>query len=149
MPALNPDVAFIHVQRTDSDGNAQIWGLPGVQREAAFASKRVIVVAEELVDGAVIRADPNRTIVPGFIVDSVVIEPWGAHPSYAQGYYDRDNAFYVAWEAISRDPSKLEQYLDEWVYGVEDRQAYMARQPELVERLTARDVWSGRVNYGY
>ena len=149
VPALNPDVAFIHVQRTDSDGNAQIWGLPGVQREAAFASKRVIVVAEELVDGAVIRADPNRTIVPGFIVDSVVIEPWGAHPSYAQGYYDRDNAFYVAWEAISRDPSKLEQYLDEWVYGVEDRQAYMARQPELVERLTARDVWSGRVNYGY
>lgn len=149
VPALNPDVAIIHVQRTDSDGNAQIWGLPGVQREAAFASKRVIVVAEELVDAAVIRADPNRTIVPGFIVDAVVVEPWGAHPSYAQGYYDRDNAFYIAWEAISRDPARLEAYLDEWVHGVADRQEYVSRQRGLVARLSAREAWSGQVNYGY
>ena len=78
-----------------------------MQKEAALASRRVIVVVEELVDEAVIRADPNRTIIPGLVVDAVVVEPWGAHPSYAQGYYDRDNEFYVAWEAISRDRSSL------------------------------------------
>lgn len=149
VPALNPDVAIIHVQRVDAEGNAQIWGLPGVQREAAFASKRVVVVAEELVDDAIIRADPNRTIVPAFLVDAVVIEPWGAHPSYAQGYYDRDNEFYVRWEAISRDEAALQRYLDEWVYGVADRAEYMAKQPELATRLKARDLWSGEVSYGY
>jgi len=149
VPALNPDVAIIHVQRADAEGNAQIWGLPGVQREAAFASRRVLIVAEELVDGSVIHADPNRTVIPGFIVDAVVVEPWGAHPSYAQGYYDRDNAFYVGWEAISRDEARLQAYLDEWVHGVADRTEYMTRQPELVARLTAREEWSGQVNYGY
>jgi glutaconate CoA-transferase subunit A len=149
VPALNPDVAIIHVQRADAEGNAQIWGLPGVQREAAFASRRVVIVAEELVDAAVIRADPNRTVVPGLIVDAVVVEPWGAHPSYVQGYYDRDNDFYVGWEAISRDEVKLEAYLDEWVHGVGDRAEYMSRQPDLVARLKAREEWSGRVNYGY
>jgi glutaconate CoA-transferase subunit A len=149
VPALNPDVAIIHVQRVDAEGNAQIWGLPGVQREAAFASKRVVVVAEELVDDAIIRADPNRTIVPAFLVDAVVIEPWGAHPSYAQGYYDRDNEFYVRWEGISRDEAALQRYLDEWVYGVADRAEYMAKQPELATRLKARDLWSGEVSYGY
>ncbi len=149
VPALNPDVAIIHVQRVDAEGNAQIWGLPGVQREAAFASKRVVVVAEELVDDAIIRADPNRTIVPAFLVDAVVIEPWGAHPSYAQGYYDRDNEFYVRWEGISRDEAALQRYLDEWVYGVADRAEYMAKQPELATRLKARGLWSGEVSYGY
>ena len=80
-----------------------MWGLVGCQKEAAFAADRVIVVVEELVDEAVIRADPNRTLIPGLIVDAVVVEPWGAHPSYAQGHYDRDNAFYLEWDAISRD----------------------------------------------
>ena len=95
VPALNPDVTIVHAQRADAQGNTQIWGLLGVQKEAAFASERVIVVVEELVDESVIRADPNRTIIPGLAVDAVVVEPWGAHPSYAQGYYDRDNDFYV------------------------------------------------------
>src|SRR3989441_12421231 len=85
----------VHAKRADIAGNTQIWGLVGVQQEAAFASTRVIVVVEELVDEAVIRSDPNRTLIPGMIVDAVVVEPWGAHPSYAQGYYDRDNDFYV------------------------------------------------------
>ena len=107
MPALNPDVTIVHAQRADAQGNTQIWGLLGVQKEAAFASRRVIVVVEELVDESVIRADPNRTLIPGLAVDAVVVEPWGAHPSYAQGYYDRDNDFYVAWEKISRDPAAL------------------------------------------
>src|SRR5574341_250815 len=127
VPALNPDVTIVHAQRADALGNTQIWGLLGVQKEAAFASKRVIVVVEELVDTAVIRADPNRTVIPGIAVQAVVVEPWGAHPSYAQGYYDRDNDFYVSWEGISRDPGKLAAYLDEVVYAVPDRSAYLAK----------------------
>lgn len=149
VPALNPDVTIVHAQRADADGNAQVWGLLGVQKEAAFASKRVIVVVEELVDSSVIRADPNRTIIPGMIVNAVVVEPWGAHPSYAQGYYDRDNAFYVAWEDISRDPARVQRYLDEWVYGVSDRAEYLQRQPEVQRRLVATAAWSGEVSYGY
>jgi glutaconate CoA-transferase subunit A len=149
VPALNPDVTIVHAQRADPSGNTQIWGLLGVQKEAAFASKHVIVVVEELVDEALIRADPNRTLIPGMIVDAVVVEPWGAHPSYAQGFYDRDNDFYVAWEAISRDPAKLRAYLDEFVYGLPDRQAYLAKQPSLVERLSADERFCAGVNYGY
>src|SRR5437899_1652598 len=149
VPALNPDVTVVHAQRADVAGNTQIWGLVGVQQEAAFASTRVIVVVEELVDEAVIRSDPNRTLIPGMIVDAVVAEPWGAHPSYAQGYYDRDNDFYVAWEGISRDPGRLEGYLEEYVRGVPDRAAYMAKQPSLVARLKAQERYSSGVNYGF
>jgi len=149
VPALNPDVTIIHAQRADASGNAQVWGLLGVQKEAAFASKRVIVVVEELVDESVIRADPNRTLIPGMIVDAVVVEPWGCHPSYAQGHYDRDNDFYVAWEEISRDPAKLQEYLDEFVYGVRDRAEYMARQPGLADRLRASQQVCAGVNYGF
>jgi glutaconate CoA-transferase subunit A len=149
VPALNPDVTIVHAQRADANGNAQIWGLLGVQKEAAFASAHVIVVVEELVDEAVIRGDPNRTLIPGMIVDAVVVEPWGAHPSYAQGFYDRDNDFYVAWEDVSRDPAKLKAYLDEYVHGVADRQGYLGKHPGLVERLRADDQVCAGVNYGY
>jgi glutaconate CoA-transferase subunit A len=149
VPALNPDVTIVHAQRADASGDAQIWGLLGVQKEAAFASAHVIGVVEELGDEAVIRADPNRTLIPGMIVDAVVVEPWGAHPSYAQGFYDRDNDFYVAWENISRDPARLQAYLDEYVHGVSGRQEYLARQPGLVERLRAEEQVCAGVNYGY
>jgi glutaconate CoA-transferase subunit A len=148
VPALNPDVTIVHAQRADAEGNAQIWGLLGVQKEAAFASDRVIVVVEELVDERVIRADPNRTLIPGLVVDAVVVEPWGAHPSYAQGYYDRDNEFYVQWEAISRDPAALARYLDEFVRGVKDRAEYVARSGGL-ERLRAAARVCAGVNYGF
>jgi glutaconate CoA-transferase subunit A len=149
VPALNPDVTIVHAQRADTQGNTQIWGLLGVQKEAAFASRRVIVVVEELVEERVVRADPNRTIIPSFIVDAVVHEPWGAHPSYAQGYYDRDNQFYVGWEAISREPARLSAYLDRYVHGVPDRAAYLASQPGLQERLRVTDRVCAGVNYGY
>jgi glutaconate CoA-transferase subunit A len=148
VPALNPDVTIVHAQRADTDGNTQIWGLLGVQKEAAFASRRVIVVVEELVDQSVIRADPNRTLIPGIAVDAVVVEPWGAHPSYAQGYYDRDNSFYVGWERISRDPAALAAYLDEYVYGVGDRREYVERSGGLEQLRAAARVCAG-VNYGY
>ena len=148
VPALNPDVTVVHAQRADAEGNTQIWGLLGVQKEAAFASRRVVVVVEELVDEAAIRADPNRTLIPGLAVDAVVVEPWGAHPSYAQGYYDRDNEFYIAWEPMSRDPSALARYLDEFVYGVGDRAEYVAKCGGL-ERLRASQRVCAGVNYGF
>ena len=149
VPALRPDVTVIHAQRADKNGNTQVWGLMGVQKEAAFASKRVIVVVEELVDESVIRSDPNRTLIPGLQVDAVVVEPWGAHPSYAQGYYDRDNDFYVAWDKIAREPAGLQKYLDEFVYGVKDRAGYMKKNPGLAERLKAKPQICAGVNYGY
>ena len=149
VPALNPDVTIVHAQRADRDGNTQIWGLLGVQKEAAFASKRVIVVVEELVDTAVIRGDPNRTVIPGLAVAAVVVEPWGAHPSYAQGYYDRDNDFYVAWEAISKDERQLAAWLDRYVYGVADRAGYLAALGGVTDRLKARTQVCAGVNYGF
>ena len=149
VPALNPDVTIVHAQRADAQGNTQIWGLLGVQKEAAFASQRVIVVVEELVDESVIRSDPNRTLIPAAIVNAVVVEPWGAHPSYAQGYYDRDNDFYVEWEAISKEPAALRRYLDEFVYDVHDRAQYMKKQQGLAQRLKAKEQRCAGVNYGF
>jgi glutaconate CoA-transferase subunit A len=149
VPPLRPDVAIIHAQRADASGNTQVWGLLGCQKEAAFAAERVIVVVEELVDEAVIRADPNRTILPGLVVDAVVVEPFGAHPSYAQGYYDRDNAFYLDWDEISRDEARLQAWLDEYVHGVADRRAYLDKLGR--ERLLAlrpTPAPSGSVDYG-
>lgn len=127
VPPLNPDLAIIHVQRSDDRGNAHLWGIPGMHREAAHASRKVLVVCEEIVPTEVIRDDPNRTIVTADLVDAVVCEPYGCHPSYAQGYYDRDNDFYRAWGAISRDPAALERWLDEWVHGCADHRAYVDR----------------------
>jgi glutaconate CoA-transferase, subunit A len=149
VPALKPKVAIIHAQRADAAGDTQVWGLLGCQKEAAFAADRVIVVVEELVDEAVIRADPNRTILPGLVVDAVVVEPFGAHPSYAQGYYDRDNAFYLEWDRISRDEESLQAWLEEWVHGVADRHEYVAKMGD--ERLLAlrpTPAPSGSVDYG-
>jgi glutaconate CoA-transferase, subunit A len=149
VPPLKPDVTIVHAQRADASGNAQVWGLPGCQKEAAFAADRVIVVVEDLVDESVIRADPNRTIIPGLIVDAVVVEPMGAHPSYAQGYYDRDNAFYLDWETISRDAASLTGWLDEWVHGVTGRAEYAAKLgAERVASLKPEPAPSGSVDYG-
>ena len=147
--ALHPDVAIVNAQRADREGNTQIWGLLGAQREAAFAARRVVVVVEELVEESVVRADPNRTQIPGLIVDAVVEEPWSAHPSFAQGYYDRDNAAYLAWDRITRDPARLERYLEEWVHGLPDRAAYLARlSRETRERLRPGPRFAAGVNYG-
>lgn len=149
VPALNPDTAIIHVQRADLNGNAHVWGLIGVQKEAAFASRHTIVVAEEIVSEDVIRADPNRTLIPGIIVDAVVCEPFGCHPSYAQGYYDRDNDFYVQWRKISSDINSFNSYLNDWVYGVKSRAEYVERLGDSITRLKATPHFSEPVNYGY
>jgi glutaconate CoA-transferase subunit A len=149
VPPLNPDVAIVHCQRADRNGNAQIWGFLGCQKEAAFAAERVIVVCEEVVDDAVIRSDPNRTVIPGLIVDAVVVEPKACHPSFAQGYYDRDNRFYVDWDPISRDPDLLSSWLDEWVYGLGSHSEYVDKLgAERWERLTPGHAPSAVVDYG-
>jgi glutaconate CoA-transferase subunit A len=149
VPALHPDVAIVHVQRADADGNCQLWGILGEQREVAFAADRVLITAEEIVDAEVIRSDPNRTLIPGFIVDAVCHVPHCAHPSYAQGYYDRDNAFYLEWDRISSDPERLQAWLAEWVYGLEDRPAYWEKLGEETHRrLRVEPRWSEPVNYG-
>ncbi|GAB4531533.1 MAG: CoA transferase subunit A [Anaerolineales bacterium] len=149
VPALNPDVAIVHVQRADAQGNAHIWGIIGEQKEAAFAARHVILTAEEIVPETVIRSDPNRTLIPGLIVDAVCHVPYAAHPSYTQGYYDRDNDFYIAWDAISADPLRLQAYLDEWVYGVSDRAAYWEKLgPKVHQRLQVAPFESTPVDYG-
>jgi glutaconate CoA-transferase, subunit A len=149
VPALNPDTAIIHAQRADENGNAQIWGLIGVQKEAAFSSRNTIIVAEEIVAESVIRSDPNRTLIPGLIVSAVVHEPFGCHPSFAQGFYDRDNDFYVRWREISKDESLFNRYLEEWVYGLRDRGEYVRRIGSDKDRLKARRHYCEPVNYGY
>ncbi|MBO9367708.1 MAG: CoA transferase subunit A [Chloroflexi bacterium] len=149
VPALNPDVAIVHVQRADVQGNAHLWGIIGEQKEAAFAARRVILTAEEIVDEEVIRSDPNRTLIPGFIVSAVCHVPYACHPSYAQGYYDRDNAFYLQWDKISESPQAVQEWLEEWVYGVRDRQEYWEKLgPEVHQRLRVPPRWSQPVNYG-
>ena len=149
VPALTPDVAILHAQRADEEGNTQVWGLVGVLKEAAFASRRLIVVVEEVVSEEVIRRDPNRTLIPGFRVDAVVHEPFGAHPSFVQGYYDRDNAFYDRWDEISCEADGLRRYLDKWVYDLPNRHAYIEKMRPDVERLRARSAICEPVNYGY
>jgi len=150
VPPLKPDVTIIHAQRADAHGNTQVWGLLGCQKEAAFAADRVIVVVEELVDEAVVRADPNRTIIPGLIVDAVVVEPWGAHPSYVQGAYDRDNRFYLDWDPISRDEAAVQAWLREWVFDLDGRAAYVDKLgPERLASLRpSGSAPSGSVDYG-
>jgi glutaconate CoA-transferase, subunit A len=149
VPPLRPDVSIIHAQRADASGNTQVWGLLGCQKEAAFAADRVIVVVEDLVDEAVVRADPNRTIIPGLIVDAVVVEPFGAHPSYVQGAYDRDNRFYLEWDAITRDEASLQAWLREWVFDLDGRGAYVEKLgTERLESLRPGSAPSGSVEYG-
>lgn len=149
VPALKPDVAIIHAQRADPSGNTQIWGILGEQKEAAFASKRVIITCEEIVGEDVIRSDPNRTLIPGFIVSAVCQVPFAAHPSYTQGYYDRDNDFYIAWDKITQSPEGTQRWLEEWVYGVKDRAEYWAKLGEETHRrLAVKPSYSQPVNYG-
>jgi len=149
VPALNPDVAIVHVQRADANGNAHLWGIIGEQKEAAFAAKKVILTAEEIVDESVIRSDPNRTLIPSVVVDAVCEVPHACHPSYAQGYYDRDNEFYLEWDKVSESPEAVGSWLDEWVYGVRDREEYWQKLGEEThKRLQIKPRMSQAINYG-
>lgn len=115
VPAHRPDVGIVHAQQADREGNVQIWGIVGVQKEVLLASARSLVTVEEVVDELEPRA--GGVIVPGWAVDAVAMAPRGAHPSYAQGYYERDNDFYLAWDGISRDRGRFRAWLEEHVLG--------------------------------
>ena len=123
--ALRPDVTILHVQRADQDGNAHVWGNFGVMREAAFAARAVILTCEEIVDHEVILSDPNRTLIPGFIVSSVVHQPFGSHPSPTQGFLRRDDDFYFAYHKATRTREDFEHWLDQWVLGVKDHREFL------------------------
>jgi glutaconate CoA-transferase, subunit A len=150
VPPLKPDVTIVHAQRADASGNTQVWGLLGCQKEAAFAADRVIVVVEDLVDESVVRADPNRTVLPGLIVDAVVVEPLGAHPSYVQGAYDRDNRFYLEWDPITRDEETIQAWLRDWVYDLDGRAAYVEKlgAERIASLRPSGSAPSGSVDYG-
>src|SRR5205814_2103264 len=123
--ALTPDVTIVHVQRADAEGNAHCWGNFGVMIEAVRAAKRVIVIAEEIVEPEVIASDPNRTAVPGFLVSAVVECRYGAHPSPVQGYYKRDDAFFRQYHEQTKTKADSDAWLARWVRGVKDRKEYM------------------------
>ena len=127
VPAIVPDVTVIAVQRADEDGNAHLWGPWGVSQEAALAAKSVIVIADELVDRATIASDPNRTVVPGTKVTAVVHEPGACHPSPLQGRYRRDHEFFHEYHRATRSVEGFETWIGEWVMGVADRSAYLAK----------------------
>jgi glutaconate CoA-transferase subunit A len=125
--ALQPDVAILPVQRADALGNSHLWGNLGVAIDGARASRKVIVVAEEIVSPDVIASDPNRTLIPGFLVAAVVHEPWGAHPSPVQGYYGRDRAFFAEYHEKSRKQEDFERWLEDWVLKIPSRAEYMMK----------------------
>ncbi len=151
VPAVQPDVTIIHVQRSDVDGNAHLWGSLGVCEEAMLAARNVILVAEEIVSRELILSDPNRVVGPSFKVRAVVHEPWGAHPSAVSGCYNRDHPYYHEYHTRTRTTEGFQQWLDEWVLSMPDRNAYVAKLGE--ERLHSLDVkehrYAAPVDYGY
>jgi glutaconate CoA-transferase subunit A len=125
VPALNPDVSIIHAQRADRDGNVQIWGLVGVQKEAVLAAKRSIVTVEHIV--GMLDPMPNSIVLPSWVVTAVCEVRHGAHPSFAMGYSSRDNAFYREWDAISKDRDSFTKWIDENVLGTRSHAEYMSK----------------------
>src|SRR5579864_863982 len=151
VPAIRPDVAILHVQRSDEQGNAHCWGSVGIGADAMLAARDVILVAEDIVSRDVIVSDPNRVIGPSFKVRAVVHEPWGAHPSTVQGYYNRDHACYHDYHMRTRTQAGFEEWLDEWVMSQPNRAAYVQKLGE--ERLRGLGVkehrYAAPVDYGY
>src|SRR5574340_1180013 len=149
--ALAPDVTIVHVQRADREGNAHCWGNFGVMLEAVRAAKRVIVVAEEIVAPEVIASDPNRTVIPGFLVTAVVGCPWGAHPSPVQGCYKRDDAFFRQYHEQTKTKAEFDAWAARWVYGVADRQEYAEQLGSCrVEELKVKQhAYAAAADFGY
>lgn len=151
VPPLQPDVAILHVQRSDEDGNAHAWGNLGISEEAALASRRIIIVAEEIVPRQVIVSDPNRVMAPSFKVCAVVHEPGGAHPSPVQGYYNRDHEYYHEYHRATRTVQGNAAWLGQWVLDLKDRAAYREKLGQ--ERLRGLQLkehrYAAPVDYGY
>jgi len=149
--ALNPDVTIVHVQRADAEGNAHTWGNFGVMIEGVRAAKRVILVAEEIVKPEVIASDPNRTMIPGFLVNAVVECSYGAHPSPVQGYYSRDNDFFREYHENTKTRAESDAWLRSWVYGVADREQYQEKLGlDRVEALGVKQhAYAAQADFGY
>jgi glutaconate CoA-transferase, subunit A len=149
--ALNPDVTMVHVQRADREGNAHCWGNFGVMIEGVRAAKRVIVVAEEIVEPEVIASDPNRTVIPGFLVNAVVECAYGAHPSPVQGYYKRDDAFFRQYHERTKTKADTDAWLDRWVYSTPDRRAFMNQLGACrVDELgVKKHAYAAQADFGY
>src|SRR5436190_2779837 len=149
--AIVPDVTIVHVQRTDEEGNAHCWGNFGVMLEGVRAAKKVIVVAEEIVSAQIIASDPNRTVIPGFLVSAVVESPLGAHPSPVQGYYKRDDAFFRQYHEQTKTEADSAHWLDRWVYGVPDRASYVEQLSDcrVAELKTKRHAYAAVADFGY
>jgi glutaconate CoA-transferase subunit A len=136
VPALRPDVAVIHAQRADRRGNVQLWGITGVQKEAVLAAHRSLATVEEVVD--VLDARPGAIVLPSWVVTAVAEVPRGAHPSYAQGYYDRDNRYYQEWNEISRDRETFTAWLAEHVLDPAGSPASGSPRPPSIPRGARR-----------
>jgi glutaconate CoA-transferase, subunit A len=149
--ALEPEVAIVHVQRADHEGNAHCWGNFGVMIEGVRAAQRVVVVAEEIVEADVIASDPNRTVIPGFLVNAVVECRYGAHPSPVQGYYKRDDGFFRQYHEQTKSNADSDAWLQRWVYGITDRRAYMNQLGGCrVEELGVKQhAYAAQADFGY
>ncbi len=149
--AIVPDVTIVQVQRADEQGNAHCWGNFGVMLEGVRAAKRVIVVAEEIVPAEIVASDPNRTVIPGFLVSAVVECPLGAHPSAVQGYHKRDDQFFREYHEGSKTREQFQSWAERWVYGVKDRAAYAERLG--ADRVTTLGVkqhaYAVQTDFGY
>ncbi len=129
--AVRPDVTVIHAQKADRKGNVLLWGILGVQKEAALAAKRCIVTVEEIVDD--LNAPMNACVLPTWALSAVCLVPGGAHPSYAHGYYERDNRFYQAWDAIARDRDAFTAWIDAFIHGTVDFDEFKSRLARAAE----------------
>jgi len=149
--ALHPDLTIVHVQRADQEGNAHCWGNLGVMLEGVRAAKRVIVVAEEIVDESVISSDPNRTAIPGFLVSAVVECPYGAHPSPVQGHYNRDHRFFREYHEETKTKDRSDAWLERWIYGVRDRHAYRERigSGRISDLGVKRHAYAAATDFGF
>lgn len=153
VPAANPDVCIVHVQRADKFGNAQYWGALGSVAAAALASKRIIVSCEEIVEHEIIRSSPHLTIIPAYRVDAVVEAPWGAHPTEVLGFYNMDPYMYSLFLMADCSAQGLKKWMDEWVYGCADRQSYIDHYinkfgSKLLDDIRCKPFYSAPANYG-
>jgi len=149
--AIAPDVALVHVQRSDEFGNSHVWGNLGVMRDACLASRHVLLTAEEIVATEVITRDPNRVIVPGFRVSAVCHVPWGAHPSPVPGYYNRDHQAFIDYQTESRSAKDFARWRERWVDAVKQPEDCLSLiGPERMEALKLKHhLNSEPVDYGY
>jgi glutaconate CoA-transferase, subunit A len=153
VPAANPDVCIVHVQRADKFGNAQYWGALGSVAAAALASKRIIVSCEEIVEHDIIQSSPHLTIIPAYRVNAVVEVPWGAHPTEVLGYYNIDSFMYGLFMMSDSTAEGLKAWMDEWVLGCENRAAYIDRYigkfgSSVLNNIKAKPYYSAPANYG-